>query len=252
MPIRNMIHNFMDNNKKIFTPGILLAIFCGTAINTFGLYNIHQQTNITEGGVPGMILLLNYWTGIPQSVFSLILDISAYAMAYKYLGKDFIKISFVAAFMKAGFFRLWEQFPPMLPNLSAYPLIASIVGAIFIGAGCGLIVRYGGSSSGDDALALTISKRVGWRVSYAYLIIDFTVLALSLTYIPLHRIGFSLVTVTVSSMLIDFIQSVGFKRSEEEPPITLPRRIKTGEMMGCQKATFFDSIWKIMHIVRFQ
>ena len=35
---------------------------------------------------------------------------------------------------------------------------------------------------------------------------DIIVLALSLSYIPLSRIAFSLVTVTVSSLLIGFIQ----------------------------------------------
>ena len=70
----------------------------------------------------------------------------------------------------------------------------------------GRIVRQGGSSGGDDALALVILKLTGWRLSRAYLFTDLTVLFASLSYIPFRRIAFSLVTVTVSSLLIDFIQ----------------------------------------------
>ena len=69
-----------------------------------------------------------------------------------------------------------------------------------------LIVRQGGSSGGDDALALVIHKVTGWRLSRAYLFTDLTVLFASLSYIPFRRIAFSLVTVTVSSLLIDFIK----------------------------------------------
>ena len=72
----------------------------------------------------------------------------------------------------------------------------------------GVIVRGGGSSGGDDALALVISKATGWRMARSYLITDLTVLALSLSYIPVGRIACSLVTVTLSSLLIDKIQDL--------------------------------------------
>ena len=58
----------------------------------------------------------------------------------------------------------------------------------------------------DDALALVIHKLTGWRLSRAYLFTDLTVLFASLSYIPFRRIAYSLVTVTVSSLLIDYIK----------------------------------------------
>ena len=84
-----------------------------------------------------------------------------------------------------------------------------------MGIGVGLIVRQGGSAGGDDALALTISRVTHWRLSRAYLFTDLTVLALSLTYIPVGRIACSLVTVTLSSFLIDRIQDFKIYRKEE-------------------------------------
>lgn len=197
-----------------FTWRKIAAIVAGTIIASFGIYNIHQQTNITEGGVLGMILLVNHWFGIPSSVVTPVLDIACYALAFRYLGGGFIRLSIVSTLSLAGFFRLWEQFPPFLPNLSQFPLAAAVLGGVFVGVGVGLIVRQGGSSGGDDALALTISKFTKWRLARAYLVTDLTVLALSLSYIPFSRIVFSLVTVTVSSFLIDFIQNAGQKREE--------------------------------------
>ncbi|HJE21035.1 MAG TPA: YitT family protein, partial [Bifidobacterium pullorum] len=46
----------------------ILLIMLGTAIATFGLHNIHQRVDITEGGVLGMLLLLDHWFGIPPSI----------------------------------------------------------------------------------------------------------------------------------------------------------------------------------------
>ena len=92
--------------------------------------------------------------------------------------------------------------------LTAGQLLLSFVllGALFVGVGVGLIVRQGGSSGGDDALALSIAKAVKCRISYAYLFTDLTVLTLSLSYIPFKRIAYSLITVTLSSWIIDFFQ----------------------------------------------
>lgn len=199
---------FIESNKKLLSPMKVAMIVLGSALISFGLYNVHQQTNITEGGILGLTLLLHHWFGISPSILSLLLDLTAYFIAYKYLGKDFIKISIVASVCLAGFMRLWETFPPLLPDLSSTPFIASILGGLFIGVGVGLVVRQGGSSGGDDALALTISKLTGCRIAAAYMVTDLTVLLLSLSYIPLHRIVYSLLTVVISSTTIDLVQKV--------------------------------------------
>ena len=77
------------------------------------------------------------------------------------------------------------------------------------------MVRQGGSAGGDDALALSISKAIGWRVGRCYLFTDLTVLALSLTYIPVVSIAWSLVTVTISSAVIDVVTEISWDRIEE-------------------------------------
>ncbi len=190
-------------------------ILLGTAIASFGIYNIHQQTNITEGGVLGMLLLLNHWFGISPAILSPVLDLACYALALRYLGGAFLKWSLVSTFSLAGFFKLWEQFPRVLPDLSAWPLAAAVLGGLFVGVGVGLVVRQGGSSGGDDALALTIAHVTHWRISRAYLVTDLTVLALSLSYIPVRRIVYSLVTVTVSSLVIELVQTAGRRKNPD-------------------------------------
>ena len=184
----------------------MLLILLGAMIMTFGIHNIHHKVGITEGGVIGMMLLVDHWTGFSPAYITPVLDIACYILAFKYLGGQFIKISVLSTLSVSAFYKVWEQFPPMLPDLSGHPLAAALLGGVFVGIGVGMIVRQGGSSGGDDALALVISKVTRWRLSRAYLFTDFTVLALSLTYIPVGKIACSVVTVTVSSFLIDRVQ----------------------------------------------
>ena len=188
-------------------------IVLGAMIATFGIHNIHQQTGITEGGVIGLMLFLEHWLGISPAFITPVLDLTCYLLAFKYLGGRFIKISALSTLSVSLFYKLWEQFPPMLPDLSGHPLMAALAGALFVGVGVGIIVRQGGSSGGDDALALTISRVSGWRLARCYLFTDLVVLMLSLSYIPVRRIAFSLVTVTLSSWLIDRVQDFSFRPS---------------------------------------
>lgn len=200
----------------------VLLIILGAAVCSFGIHNIHQRTAITEGGVIGMMLLIDRWLGLPPALITPVLDITCYALAFRYLGGQFIKISVISTFSVSLFYDFWEMLPPMLPDLSAYPLAAALLGGVFVGIGVGLIVRQGGSSGGDDALALTISHVTHWRLSSAYLFTDLVVLALSLSYIPVQRIFFSLITVTLSSFLIDRIQDLTFHRTSRITQEVLP------------------------------
>lgn len=184
----------------------ILIIMLGAGICSFGIFNIHQRTNITEGGVIGMMLLIEHWLHISPAYITPILDLVCYLTAYKYLGVSFIVMSIISTFFVSSFYKIWELFPFMLPDLSSKPFLAAILGGIFVGVGVGLIVRQGGSSGGDDALALSISEAFKWKLSRAYLFTDVTVLILSLSYIPISRIVYSLITVTISSNLIDWIK----------------------------------------------
>ena len=190
-------------------------ILLGSAILSFGLYNVHEQTQVTEGGVLGMTLFLQHWLGLTPAITSPVMDIACYLLAWRFLGNSFARYAVTASLAFAAFHGLWEQFPPLLPDLSPWPAAAAVVGALFVGIGVGLIVRQGGSSGGDDALALVISKVAKCRLSFAYLFTDLTVLALSLSYIPLNRILFSVVTVTLSSFLIDQVQNFSLRRPEK-------------------------------------
>lgn len=179
-----------------------LCMALGAFILAFGLYNIHAQAGITEGGILGTTLLLLHWLHISPSISEIVLDILCYAIAFKTLGKGFAKNALISTCFYSFFYFLLERFPPLLPDLSQHLLLASVLGGLFVGCGVGLVVRAGGACGGDDALALTLSHYSKWPVSRCYLITDLTILLFSLSYIPWQNIIFSLITVTISSNLI--------------------------------------------------
>lgn len=179
----------------------------GAFILSFGLFNVHRQAQITEGGVLGLQLFLKHWFNISPSVSGLIMDLSCYTLGFSILGRAFLKNAVAASCFFSFFYWINENLiGTVLPDLGNNPILAAVVGGLFVGVGVGLIVNEGGASGGDDALALIISKLTGSGLSKAYFFTDFVVLMLSISYIPLPKILCSLITVSISSLIIGKIE----------------------------------------------
>jgi uncharacterized membrane-anchored protein YitT (DUF2179 family) len=187
-------------------PSACAMAFFSSAFQAFGMYHVHNLADVTEGGVLGLTLLLEHWFSVSPAISGAILNGACFLLGWRMLGREFIAYSLFAA---AGFslgYGFFEQFPPLWPQLVNYPLLAALLGALFIGIGAGLCVRAGGATTGDDALAMSISHATKIPIQHLYLVSDLTVLALSLTYIPLRRILYSLLTVVLSGQIIGLLQ----------------------------------------------
>ena len=190
---------------KLQLSNCLIAFFA-SAFQAFGMYHIHAQSSITEGGIFGLTLLLDHWFSLSPAITSFVFNGLCYVFGWRTLGKEFIGYSLVASCGYSLAYGIFEQFPPLWPQIASMPLAASVAGAVFIGVGAGFCVRAGGATSGDDALAMSIRHLVKVDIQWIYLISDLTVLVLSLTYIPLNRIVYSLLTVVLSGQIIGWIQ----------------------------------------------
>lgn len=181
----------------------------GGMILAFGLYNVHSICGVTEGGALGLTLLLEHWLGISPAWTALAINILCYAFGLRMLGKAFLLWSALSGGSFSLFYAIFEQFPRLWPGLAETPLTAALLGALFVGVGVGLCVRSGGAPTGDDALAMGLSKHFGLPIERVYLLTDLTVLTLSLSYLPLGRIAYSVLTVILSGKIIGIIQRRG-------------------------------------------
>lgn len=197
---------------NILKPKNCLMAFAASALQAFGMYNIHALSDITEGGVLGATLLLQHWFGISPALSGFVMNAACFLLGWRLLGKTFIVYSLIAALGFSLSYGICELFPPLWPQIANMPITASLIGALFIGIGAGLCVRAGGATCGDDALAMSLTHVTKIPIQWIYLVSDLTVLLLSLSYIPLYRIACSLVTVTLSGQIIGWIQNISIKK----------------------------------------
>ena len=188
----------------------------GSAVLAFGLYHVHSCSGVTEGGVLGATLLLQRWFSISPAVSGFVLNAVCYLIGARTLGRDFVLYSAVSTGGFCLVYALCELTPPLWPQLYDMPLVAALLGAVFVGVGVGFCVLAGGAPSGDDALAMSLSRITHLDIRYMYLISDLTVLALSATYIPWGRLVWSLLTVVLSGQIIGWIQYVPLFKNKEK------------------------------------
>ena len=183
-----------------------LGLVFGGVFLAFGLYHVHSLSGVTEGGLLGLNLLLEHWFSISPAVTNFVCSAICYFIGWRMRGKDFILRSAVAAAAFSVTYKVLEQFPHIYPGLAELPLLAALLGAVFVGVGTGVCVRCGGAVCGDDSLAMAISRKLKIKIEYCYMVSDLLVLGLSLSYIPFRRIAYSLVTVFLSSKLVGLIE----------------------------------------------
>ncbi|MEK5709280.1 YitT family protein [Clostridioides difficile] len=189
--------------RRLFLERIGL-IFLGSAILAFGVYNFYYLNNITEGGVLGILLLLKNLFNIQPAIANVVIDSLLLLVGYKFFGKKFLIYSIVASITFSVLYDLFEAIGPLVPQ-SQNMLLSTILAGVTVGIGVGIVVKAGCASGGDDALALVISKTTSLNIGQVYLATDVIVLLLSLFYLSAFDIFYSLIAVTISGKVIDFI-----------------------------------------------
>ena len=183
----------------------ILLIMIGATILSFGSYNFNYQNNVTEGGVLGLLLLMQHVFNISPSITSVIIDFSLFAIGTKFFGKRFLLYSVLSTIAFSTTYKIWESVGFLIPSFTNNMLIASILAGIGVGVGVGLVVRGGGASGGDDVIALLGNKLLKLKVNHVYLATDAIVLLMSLVYLDIKQIFFSIIAVTISGKIISII-----------------------------------------------
>lgn len=190
----------MEHLRKIF------LCIAGSFVLAFGMYQVHGLGTVTEGGTLGLCLLLDHWLSLSPALSMPLLNGICYLLGIRVLGKAFLGWSILCSGSFSFLYWLLEQTERLWPQLAHQPLLAALIGGIFVGVGVGLCVRAGGAPSGDDALAMSLNQLLGLPLERIYLVSDATVLLLSLSYIPVQKILYSMLTVVLSGQIIGWMQ----------------------------------------------
>ena len=140
--------------KRIFFI-IFGAILMGVGIEEFLVPN-----QILDGGIVGISIILSHLTGWRLGVFIFILNIPFFFIGYKQIGKTFALSTVLGITVLSLTTFFLHDFPVFTEDL----LLATVFGGIVLGAGVGIVIRYGGSLDGTEIMAILANRRMPFSV----------------------------------------------------------------------------------------
>ncbi|QTQ07127.1 YitT family protein [Macrococcoides canis] len=188
----------------------IIFILIGAFIFSFGIVNFNMTNELTEGGFTGIALILYHLFGTSPALMNLIFNIPLFFVGYKLLGKLSFIYTLTGTLSVSLFLWLCERYP-MHIDLKEDLLLASLFGGVFIGAGLGIIFRFGGTTGGVDILARLMKKY--FDIPMGRTMFAFDCLVLTATYITIGDYiitMYTLVCVFVGARVIDIIQDSGY------------------------------------------
>lgn len=186
-----------------------VAITVGTAIYGFGFVEFNMANHLAEGGLAGVSLLLHFLIGIDPSYTNVIFNVPLLFIGYKFLGRRTLLYTIWGIFSLSLWMFVFQRIDFSL-NIHHDLLVAALLAGVFSGSGIGLVFRFGGTTGGSDIIAKLLQAKKGFAVGKTFFIFDSIVLILSLSYINLEQMMYTLIASFVSAQVVGIVQSGGY------------------------------------------
>ena len=209
-------------------------IFVGCIIVAAGFVYFINPYNIIPGGVYGAsIVLHNLFPSIQVGTFGYMFDIPLLTLSVVLLGSSLGARTIVAAMFTPLAMNLMSSWayptkealysldPSLLlggvMNFSDHLMMTTIIGAILVGIGSGIVVKNQATTGGSDIVAMMLQKYAHIRFSKAILLVDAMVVTFGLVVIglgfggdgteqpALHLSFYSLIAIYVISRVLAYV-----------------------------------------------
>lgn len=192
------------NSKMIFK---LFMIALGCAIYGLSLDMISVPNKLADGGISGVALLLRHFFGINMGLSTLVLNIPLIILGYRFMGKRLLFYTIWGTACLSFFLSFWRLVPIISQlNLEHDLFLSAILAGVLSGFGLGLVFRYNGTSGGTDIIARIFQMKLGIPSGKTLLACDAIVLIVSLSYLDIKHMMYTLLASYVLAKVMDAVQ----------------------------------------------
>ena len=176
----------------------LLQVLVGVVLAAIGLNAFLLPNGFLDGGVTGVALLTNIFSGIDISWLLIFLNLPFLIMAY-FMVSRWIFFKSIFSILSLAIFVHWGILPPMTED----KLLIAIFGGLFLGMGIGITIRGGAVLDGTEVLGIFVHDR--WGISIGKVILVFNILLFAVTtYVTsVETAMYSILTFVVTAKVTD-------------------------------------------------
>ena len=192
----------------------ITQIIFGIILMNFGFYFFLLPNDLVTGGVSGIAVILNTF-GISPSLSILLMNIAFAILGLLTMGKNYFfkvilgslvspLVIFILEFLNIDQMLILNQLT------ESRLLISSLLGALGVGFGLGIVFRNGGSTGGIDILQNIMNKKYHLSYNVAFIFTDGIIVLIGLLFFRnIEHFLFSVGVVILSGLIIDNISILG-------------------------------------------
>ena len=204
------------NSKKDYLKSFYwkdyIMIFAGLILYAVGLTEFLLPNKIVTGGLAGVTVLIKSATEIPLWVSYVSINAVLLIFAWKIVGKNFVIKTVVSVAVLTILLR-YGEFYITKPIIHADALLSSMIGAMFCGAGLGLVYSVNGSTGGTDIIGAVVTKFRHVSMGRVLLLVDILIVASSFfLFRSVEKIAIGLIVMAVMYYAVDVMIS-GMRQS---------------------------------------
>lgn len=159
-------YNYLKRVKLIVQK--IIAMLIGSFLVGSGINGFLVPYHLLDGGIIGLALILHYFFEVSAGLCMFILSIPLCVFAWTE-NRAYSYTSFLGLLISSA---MIDWLRP-LQTLFLVPIaLSSIYGGICIGAGIGLMLRYGTNTGGTDLLATYLSKMSSMNTALIIFLLD--------------------------------------------------------------------------------
>ena len=178
----------------------------GALIYAFAIEGFLIPSQIIDGGVTGISMILNTLTGTPLGYLIVGINLPFIILALQKLGKKFVLATFYAIWIFAlgvTFFGKFFHGHCIIENLELF--LVAVFGGLILGAGVGLIIRNGASVDGTEVLAVYATKKIPFSVGEIIMFINLFIFAIAGFVYDWQHAMYSIITYFVAYKTMDIV-----------------------------------------------
>lgn len=184
---------------EILKRGIFItigAMMMGVALELFLVNNA-----VIDGGVTGISIMLSELTGLSYGIFLIILNLPFLILGFKQIGKTFV----ISTLYGIVVMSITTQFLHHVDPFTDEKLLAVLFGGMILGAGVGIVMRFGGCLDGTEIVAILLSKKTNMSVGQIVMIINVFIFIAAGFVFQWDSAMYSMITYYIAIKLIDIV-----------------------------------------------
>ena len=193
------------NKKKMLDYSVMYAkIILGSALYAVGFRFFLFPNDVVASGVVGISTIINYLTGFPVGVMTILINIPLFAVSWKQFGMKFIVASATAMLANSV---MMDLFSMIDFEATHDPLLAAVYGGVIRGLGLGLIYTTTATAGGTDIIAKFLRRKYQY-INFSTFILGMDIgifLVFALLFGRLDSAMYSAICMFIASQVIDIV-----------------------------------------------